>query len=72
VWLRTNTGSRVDIASYALLFLSDGRLFISRDGGAAVEADAFERSYVTFLLTLQGRGVLDPTRGPELLPPAES
>jgi hypothetical protein len=55
-----------------LRFLTDGRLFIRRDDGAVIEADAFERSDVTFLLSLQERGALNPTLGLELLPPAES
>ena len=54
------------------LYLSDGRLFIRRDSGDIREADASERGYAISMLALEEGGTLDPIRGLELLPPAES
>jgi hypothetical protein len=54
------------------LYLSDGRLFIRRDSGEIREADASERGQAISLLALEECGTLDPIRGLELLPPAES
>ena len=56
----------------AFLYLADGRLFVRRDDGSIVEADAYERRFATDLLAVQQTGVLDPVHGLELLPPAAS
>jgi hypothetical protein len=54
------------------LYLADGRLFFRRDDGAITEADAFERSYATYLLSREVGGTVDPLLGFEVPPPAES
>jgi hypothetical protein len=54
------------------LYLSDGRLFIRRDSGEIRKADASERGQAISMLALEECGTVDPTRGLELLPPAES
>ena len=56
----------------AFLYLADGRLFVRRDDGSIVEADAFERRFAAEVLAVQESGMFDPVRGLELLPPAES
>jgi hypothetical protein len=56
----------------AFLYLRDGRLFVRRDDGSIVEADADERRFAADLLTVHVAGALDPLRGLELLPPAPS
>jgi hypothetical protein len=56
----------------AFLYLADGRLFVRRDDGSILEADAYERRFARDLLAMQASGMLDPVRGLELLPPAES
>ena len=55
-----------------LLFLPGGRLFVRRDNGEISEADASERDLAILTLTYAECGTLDPVRGLELLPPAES
>jgi len=56
----------------AFLYLADGRLFVRRDDGSIVEADASERRFAADLLAMPAVGVWDPMRGLELFPPAES
>ena len=58
-------------ARSSFLYLADGRLFVRRDDGTVVEADSYERDFARYLLTLHEGGMVDPTRGLELLPPAE-
>jgi hypothetical protein len=56
----------------AFLYLSDGRLFVRRDDGSIVEADAYERRFAAQLLTVHETGLMDPARGLALPPPAQS
>ena len=53
------------------LYLADGRLFIRRDGDIR-EADASERGRALSVLGADGGGPLDPSRGLEVRPPADS
>ena len=53
------------------LYLADGRLFIRRDDDIH-EADASERGRAMSVLGGEGGGALDPFRGLEVFPPADS
>ena len=58
----------------AFLFLSDGRLFIRHASGQILEAEASARGPAALLMLALDEiatGV-DPARGLELLPPAQS
>ena len=55
------------------LFLSDGRLFIRDASGETLEAEASARGHAaSLMLALEEIATLDPARGLELLPPAQS
>ena len=55
------------------LFLSDGRLFIRDATGEIVEAEASARGHAaSLMLVLDEIATVDPTRGLELVPPADS
>ena len=54
------------------LYLADGRLFVRRDGGEIHEADPSERGRAVFMLGVDEGAALDPARGLEVVPPAES
>ena len=56
----------------AFLYLTDGRLFVRRDDGSVLEADAFERRFAADLLTAHQHGMLDPVLGLEVLPPGDN
>ena len=59
-------------AKSAFLYLTDGRLFVRRDDGTIVEADSYERSFASYLLTVHEHGMVDPRRGLALVPPTAS
>src|SRR5947207_10277039 len=55
------------------LFLSDGRLFIRHATGEILQAEASARRHAASLMVvLEEIATVDPTRGLQLVPPAQS